>query len=146
MQKIFFMVHSTILKIALIVSHSFIIIGLGHGVGVLAILEIIGLGAIVEQISRDKGGDLSDWTIRLFAILTFVGQIAIIVSIAAKAKPIAAHISGIILLWASLFIYAYGIRNDNYSHILTFSCVPFSILTLYTFLGKQIGDNFKNAT
>jgi hypothetical protein len=127
------------------VSHSFIIIGLGHAIGILAILEIIGLGAIVEQISQAQGGDLSDSTIRVFAVLTFVGQIAIIISIATKTKPIAPYISGIILLWASLFVYAYGIRNDNYSHILTLSCVPFSILTVYTFFGKQIMSRCRKA-
>lgn len=68
------------------------------------------------------------------------GQIATVTSIFLKHSPagIWMHIGGLCLLWASAITYAYGIRNDNHTHLAVLSYLTLANFTVRTLLGGHI--------
>ena len=129
------MILTTKLKIWTLVCHACIIIGMGHGIVPLGIAELFWIS---EVFFDDKY--LSAPVFQLVAFSALAGQIGIIIAILLKHLNVARwlHIAGLCLLWTSVVLYAYGIRNDNYSHLGWFTCLPLVYCTIRTLLGEHL--------
>jgi hypothetical protein len=133
------MIRTTSIKIWALLAHAFIIIGIGHGIATLGILEAGGLAALFQEAPPGDSGDVSSATLHLVALLSLIGQIGIIASIYVKVKATELlHILGLFLLWSSLLIFAYAIRNDDYSYLAFVTCIPFFYFTIRTLAGRYI--------
>ena len=128
------------IKIWTMLTHAFIIVGMGHGVLTLGILEAVSISTIFSKLEAAEGGDVSSIALRTFGLLALIGQIAIIASIFVKVKStgIILHLSGLFFLWSSLLTFAYSIRNDHYSHLAVWTCFPFLYFTIRTLIGRHI--------
>lgn len=133
------MVHARSTKIWVLLSHAFIVIGLGHGVMTIGLLEIFTLLSIFDSFGS-SGGDVSSWTLRSVAMSSFIGQISILASMCIRHKyvRISLHLIGLLLLIFSLLVFSLGIRSDSYSHIAILSVVPFFFFAIWTVFGKYI--------
>jgi hypothetical protein len=135
------MILTTRLKIWTLISHAFIIIGLGHGIATLGISEFFWLSTIFgSSHSSGEDGHVSLAILQLVAFMCLAGQIGIVTSIFVRSSFFNkwAHMGGLGLLWASVITYAYGIQNDNYAHLAVLSCLPFVYCTIKTFFGGHI--------
>lgn len=134
------MINSNRLRIWTIICHFFIVIGFGHGVLTLGILEILWL-----PFFRKEGFTVainSPFTVRLSAVVisTFIGQcllVASIISIAGKIKVLT-HVFGLLFLWLSIAYYTYDLKNEHNVHFGTITCIPLFICTLITFFGRLL--------
>lgn len=135
------MISTTRLKIWTLISHAFILIGLGHGIATLGISEFFWLSTIFEngQVSG-RDGQVSFAILQLDAFMCLAGQIGIVTSILRRHSFFNkwAHMGGLGLLWASVITYAYGIQKDNYAHFAVLSCLPFVYCTTKTLFGGHI--------
>ena len=136
------MILTTRLKIWTLVSHACILIGIGHGIVTLGIVEFFWFSTIFNK-KQTAGGDehVSLLSLQLVACMGLAGQIATVTSLTLKHSTAGKwmHIGALCLLWASVMTYAYGIRNDRYAHLAILSCLPFAFCTLWTFFGRHIG-------
>ena len=136
------MIQTKSIKIWTLLTHAFIIIGMGHGILTLGILEIFSFTNIFSNPRPPDGGDVSSIALRLVGLLSLIGQIALIVSIFVNAKKTSnsLHLLGLFFLWFSLFTYSYSIHNDDYSHLVVVSCFPFLYFTIRTLVGRRIQE------
>ncbi len=135
------MILTTRLKIWTLISHACIIIGIGHGIATLGIVEFFWLSTIFESTHSTDGDSYVSLSILQFvAFMCLAGQIAIVTSIFVRRSPTDkwTYILGLCLLWASVITYAYGIRNDNYAHLAILSCLPIVYCTVRSLLGGHI--------
>lgn len=135
------MILTTRLKIWTLISHAFIVIGLGHGIATFGVAEFFWLSTIFEsKHSSGEDGHISLSILQLVAFICLAGQITTITSILLRHSSSNRwmHFGGLCLLWASVIIYAYGIRNDNYAHLAVLSCLPFVYCTVRTLFGGHI--------
>lgn len=135
------MILTTRLKIWTLISHAFILIGLGHGIATLGIAEFFWLSTIFESNhSSGEDGHVSLVILQLVAFMCLAGQIGIVTSIFVRRSSFNkwAHLGGLCLLLASVITYAYIIQNDNYAHLAVLSCLPFVYCTINTLLGGHI--------
>jgi FtsH-binding integral membrane protein len=137
------MVTSTKLKIWTIVTHGFIIIGGGHGIGCLFIIELMGIWSGFNSILNSE-----KWLFNLVGILTLIGQFCIVISISKRGKlfqKIFFHISGLVLLCISVVLFWCAANRDSYTAVLLPTTIPFFICTVITFFGKVMNrfrENF----
>ena len=135
------MILTTRLKIWTLISHAFIIIGLGHGIATLGIIEFFWLSTIFESShSSGEDGHVSLAILQLVAFMCLAGQIGIVASIFLGGPSFNKwmYFGGLCLLWGSVITYAYGIRNDNYAHLAVLSCLPFFYCTIKTLFSGYI--------
>lgn len=134
------MIRTKAIKIWALVTHAFIVIGMGHGILTLGILEVISLATLFDKAWAQNDGDVSAMSLRLVTLLSLAGQVAIIASFYVKRKTteLGLHVPGLLLLWASVLVYAYGICNDRYAHLAVVSCLPLLYVTIRTFAGGHI--------
>lgn len=128
------------LKIWTIITHCFIIIGAGHGIACLGLVEIVTFPYFTYEGFSFQFDFSSGNPLPVVGLFSFLGQIALVSSILIKrsALKVAAHIGGFVLLWLSVLFFVFASRGDYYVHFLTVSAVPFSICTLITFIGPSI--------
>ena len=135
------MILTTSLKIWTLITHFFILIGLGHGILTLGMGELFWLSTLFNKQEYEGGnGHVLLSTLQMVAVMCIVGQFATILSIF-RGRTTASkwmHISGLCLLWASVITYAYGIRNDHYAHLSVLFCLPFVYCTIRTLIGRHI--------
>jgi hypothetical protein len=135
------------LKVWILICHAFIIIGIGHGVLVLGIAEIFSLWDVFRPVvDRGEHHDIFESTLRIVALCCLAGQILMIWSIRQKDKKSAGrmHIISILVLWASILIFAYAIRKDDYAYMAGITCVPFLVLSLWSLIGQRIRKWIRN--
>jgi hypothetical protein len=122
------------LTIWTIVLNFFIIIGAGHGIACVGLLEIVGLfhkfniGTEDFSLSLTATYDKSLSTVALFAL---VGHIFLIVSILTKnIKQIFwTQIIGLFFVWASFYFLTHNYFIDDLSQIGFFTGLPFLIVS-----------------
>lgn len=135
------MIITTPLKIWTLISHAFILIGLGHGIATLGIAEVFWLSTIFEG-KHFSGGDghVSLSTLQLVAFMCIAGQAAVVTSVILSRSSSSKWIllAGHSLLWASVITYAYRIIDDNYAHLAFLSCIPLVYCTVRTLFGGHI--------
>ncbi len=133
------MITSRKLKIWTIVSHGLIIIGAGHGILFLFIIEILAFPYLTKanfSFSFSSG----DNHFPVVGLLTFLGQAALIFSLLQKKQRLknVSQIIGLCLLWLSIIYFTYDTSKDSYIHIALLTAIPFAICTIITFLGQLI--------
>ena len=137
------------LKIYNILFHCFIVIGVGHGIGVMGIFDLLGIIQIPtifkNGIEFDFNGEFED-RLSLVVISSLTGKLFLISSLLIKKNQIK-NITGIfalLFLWSSIFILTSGNWNYNSLYEIAFwTSVPFLISsTILTFLiVKNIKQN-----
>ena len=123
------------LTIWTIVLSFFIIIGAGHGIACVGLLEIVGLfhkfniGTEDFSLSLTASYDKSLSSVALFAL---IGHIFLIVSILTKnIKQIFwTKTIGLFFLWASFYYLTHNISNDDLSQIGFVTGLPFFIVSI----------------
>jgi hypothetical protein len=130
-------------KLYTILLHSLIVIGAGHGIGIMGIFDVIGIIQIPEiyenGIKYNINGEYQD-RLSLVVIFSMIGKIILITSLfIAKIKNIITFI-GIIFLWISIYFLTSG--NWSYDWLYGFSfftSIPFFIYSII--LTKLIFEN-----
>ena len=125
----------TRLTIWTIVLSFFIIIGAGHGIACVGLLEIVGLlhkfniGTEDFSLSPTASYDKSLPAVGLFAL---VGHTFLIISILSKrSKSILwIKITGLIFLWTSFYYLTHNSFNDSLSQIGFVTGLPFFIVSI----------------
>lgn len=132
--------NSTGLRIWIMIAHALILIGMGHGIATMGVVEVMWLGRLFSPIDPVDGHDVSDLSLRIVAVLCLLGQVTTIWSIRSKNIGLARnlHIIGICTLWLSVLTYAWSIRHDDYSHLATVTCIPFALITVWSLFGTRI--------
>ena len=121
-------------KLYTILLHSLIVIGAGHGIGIMGIFDVIGIIQIPEiyenGIKYNINGEYQD-RLSLVVIFSIIGKILLITSLfIGKIKNIITFV-GIIFLWISIYFLTSG--NWSYDWLYGFSfftSIPFLIYTM----------------
>lgn len=123
-------------KLYTILFHSLIIIGAGHGIGIIGIFDVIGIIQIPEiyknGIQFNMNTDYED-RLSLVVIYSVIGKITLITSLFLNKDTIKNLIAliGILLLWISVYFLTYG--NWSYDWLYGFSfltSIPFIIYSM----------------
>jgi hypothetical protein len=112
-----------------------IIVGAGHGIACVGLLEIVGLfhkfniGTDDFSLSLTASYDKSLLSVALFAL---AGHIFLIVSILKKniKQIIWTKIVGLFFLWTSFYYLTHNIFNDGLSQISFVTGLPFFIVSI----------------
>ena len=120
------------LTIWTIILSSLIIIGAGHGIGCIGLLEIVGffnkfdIGTEDFSLSLRASYDKSLPTVALFAL---VGHILLLISILTKSykKLVWTKVVGLIFLWTSFYYLTHNYFSDDLSHMGFITGIPFLI-------------------
>jgi hypothetical protein len=131
------MITSRKLKIWTIVTHGLIIIGAGHGILFLFIIEILTFPYLtIDNFNFSFSAVGNHFPV--VGLTTFLGQTALIFSILhnnQKFKNIS-QIIGLCLLWLGVIYFTYDTNKDSYTHIALLTAIPFAICTIITFTGQ----------
>ncbi len=133
------MITTNKLKIWTIVSHGLIVIGAGHGILFLFIVEVL-LFPYVTKDSFSLSFNVVDNHFPIVGLTTFLGQAALLFSILAHSQrlKIFFQIIGLCLLWLSIVYFTYDTSTDRYIHIALLTVIPFAICTIITFAGQPL--------
>ena len=134
-------------KIFTILIHSFIIIGAGHGIGIMGMIDIACIPNLIDNYGFTLSGNFDD-NIMSIGLLSLIGKILLILSLFIKTNRTKnlTGLFGLLLLWISVYFLSSG--NWNYSslyEIAFWTSVPFmisSIILTYLII-KNIKQNKK---
>lgn len=126
------------LKIWTMVSHGLILVGAGHGVMVLLVIEIFFLPFIKENslnFSFDAENHFS-----VVSLMMLLGQAAMITSILSSRQPVKCilQIVSISLLWIGIIYFHYDTTRNHTIHIASITAIPFAVCTVITFIGRPL--------
>lgn len=113
----------------------FIIIGAGHGIACLGLLEIVGIFHAYNIGTEDFSLSLSasyDKSLSAAALFAFVGHILLIVSLVTKTfKP---HFwtttAGLLFLWSSFYYLTHNLLIDTVAQVGFVTGLPFLIVSI----------------
>jgi|SRR6185437_3329888 len=133
------MIISARLKIWTLITHAFIVIGMGHGIITLGIFEVFSIGSLLSPTAGWKD-DSNFYVLLMSSFFALLGQIEMVVSIYAKSEERRKwlNIAGLCLLWGSVITFAYAIREDRSSVLAIVTCIPFAFCTIRAMLGRHI--------
>ncbi|MFT3701521.1 MAG: hypothetical protein QM802_04090 [Agriterribacter sp.] len=128
------------LKTWTILSHAFIIVGAGHGMIFFAGIEILGFPYFFHKDFSFSFIASVENHLPAIGFTALLGQAAFVFSILHKKQifKTIAQVAGLALLWLSVIYFMYDSSKDSYTHIATFTCIPFAICTIITFAGRPI--------
>tara|TARA_R100000935_G_C2696741_1_gene108693 strand:- start:32 stop:493 length:462 start_codon:yes stop_codon:yes gene_type:complete len=118
------------IKIFTIILHSLIIIGAGHGIGILLFFDFLSIPDLFRNgLKYNLNADYQD-RLMLVGLISVIGKIIMIFSLFVKTMRIKnlTGLSGILLLWISVYFLTSG--NWSYNSLYEFSfwtSVPFLI-------------------
>tara|TARA_X000000950_G_C13787604_1_gene607970 strand:+ start:65 stop:514 length:450 start_codon:yes stop_codon:yes gene_type:complete len=115
-----------------IILHSFIILGVGHGIGIMGIIDIASIPNLIENYGFTLNGEFSD-KIMTIGLISLIGKVLLIVSIFLKSEfyKRILEIVGIILLWVSVYFLSSGNWSNNSVYEIAFwTSIPFLISSL----------------
>ena len=129
------------IKIYTILIHCFIIIGAGHGIGILLFLDYLSVNSLFNnELTFSLDGDYQD-RLDLVGLISFIGKIILIISffVSNKIFKNTLNLVGVLVLWISVCILTTGNWSyDSLYAISFFTSVPFLIASLflvyYTFM------------
>ncbi len=125
------------IKIWTIILHSIIIIGAGHGIGILGIMDIACIPQIIENgIQNNNFGDFGDNLI-LVGLISLIGKIVLIISLFMKKEPNKniAGLIGLFILWISFYVLVSGNWNyDSLYELAFWTGLPFLICSIVLFV------------
>jgi hypothetical protein len=136
-----------------VILHSFIILGVGHGIGIMGIIDIASILNLIENYGFTLNGEFSD-KIMTIGLISLIGKILLIISLFLKTKLCERilEIVGILLLWISVYFLTSGNWNYNSVYEIAFwTSIPFLISSLClayliiqkTELNTKIGKKFE---
>ncbi len=128
------------LKIWTIITHALIIVGIGHGIAFIAIIELISLPYWFSGIFFNTRDSSIGGLLAMVGLSSLLGQGAIIYSILLKRKNLKVlfHIVGLLLLWTSIFCLKYFTLKDSNTQLVMITCLPFLICSIIFFAGQAI--------
>jgi hypothetical protein len=134
------------LKVYTLLIHCFIVIGAGHGIGVMGIFDIVGILQIPEilknGISFDFYGGFQD-RLSLVTVFSLFGKFFLILSLFLK-NNLSENINaffGLLFLWISVYLLTSGNWDyDSLYEIAFWTSIPFLISSL--FLTYSIAKKF----
>jgi hypothetical protein len=119
-------------KIFTILIHSFIIIGAGHGIGIMGMIDIACIPNLIDNYGFTLNGNFDD-NIMTIGLLSLIGKILLILSLFVKknrTKNLTGLI-GILLLWISVYFLTSGNWNYEFLYELAFwTSIPFLISSI----------------
>jgi hypothetical protein len=120
------------IKIFTIIIHSFIIIGVGHGIGIMGIIDIASIPNLIDGYGFTLKGEFSD-KIMSIGLISLIGKVLLIISLFLKSKlnKRIFEIVGILFLWVSVYFLTSGNWSYNWLYGFTFlTSVPFLIASI----------------
>lgn len=129
------------LTIWIIFLNFFVIIGAGHGIGCVGLIEILSLiGTVTGQIFDKEDisfGLTSTYDKSLFAVGLFslIGQLLLIASLITKKldKKVWTKMAGLIFLWVGFYYLTHNYFDDGLSQVGFFTGLPFLICSFIMF-------------
>jgi hypothetical protein len=119
-------------KIFTILFHSFIIIGAGHGIGIMGIIDIASIPNLIDNYEFTLNGSFDD-NIMSIGLLSLIGKILLILSLFMKINCIkySTGLIGISILWITVYFLTSGNWNYDSLYKLAFwTSIPFLISSL----------------
>ncbi|MBR9847350.1 MAG: hypothetical protein GYB35_15160 [Algicola sp.] len=119
-------------KIFTILIHSFIIIGAGHGIGIMGMIDIASIPNLIDNYGITLSGNFDD-NIMSIGLLSLIGKILLIFSLFIKINRIKnlTGLIGISLLWITVYFLTSGNWNyDSLYELAFWTSVPFLISSL----------------
>jgi hypothetical protein len=116
----------------------FIIVGAGHGIGCVGLIEIISIAGIVTRHVFNDG----DFTFSLTAgyeksliavgIFSLIGHILLLISLILKEniKKALTKVVGLTCLWTAFYYLTHNFSHDELSQIGFFTGLPFLICSI----------------
>jgi hypothetical protein len=121
------------IKLYTILFHSFIIIGAGHGIGVMLFFDYLSIPMLFNNgIEYNLKAEYQD-RLMLVGLISIIGKITLILSIFINLNKIKNVITliGIILLWISVFFLTSGNWFYDWLYGFTFlTSIPFLIYSI----------------
>jgi len=126
------------LKIWTIIS-GLILVGAGHGIMVLSVLEILFFPYVTKQNFTFKF-DIAGHHFPVVGMTTFLGQIFLMISILTNKQTFKNlfQIVGLCFLLLSIIYFTYDATKDSCIHIALITVIPFFICVIMTFADKLI--------
>lgn len=140
------------IKIYTIILHSFIIIGVGHGIGIMGMFDIASIPNLISGYGFTLNGSFSD-KIMSIGLISLIGKLLLITSFFIKTKNYkrVPEIIGVIILWISVYFLTNGDWIYDSAHEIAFyTSIPFLIssgIFMLSIIPKAIIDkasHFKN--
>ena len=112
-----------------------IIIGAGHGIACLGLLEIVGLFHKFNIGTENFSFSLTasyDKSLSIAALFAFIGHILLIVSMTSRNYKIIfwTKAVGLIILWLSFYYLTHNLFEDDLSQISFTTGLPFLIVSI----------------
>jgi len=132
-------------KIFTILIHSFIIIGAGHGIGIMGMIDIASIPNLIDNYGFTLNGNFDD-NIMSIGLLSLIGKMLLIFSLFVKTNRIKnlTGLIGLLLLWITVYFLTSGNWNyDSLYELAFWTSVPFlisSIILTYLII-KNIKQN-----
>ena len=113
----------------------FIIIGAGHGITCIGLLEIVGLVHKFNIGTKDFSLSLSasyDQSLSVVALFALLGHLFLLISILTKRheQVLWTKIIGLVFLWTSFYYLTHNSFNDTLSQIGLVTGLPFFIVSI----------------
>ncbi|WP_299834825.1 hypothetical protein [uncultured Tenacibaculum sp.] len=115
-------------KIFTIVSHALIILGVGHGIGFMGLIDVASIPNLISDYGFTLKGSFSD-RIMSIGLISLVGKVLLLISFFIKkfqTKEILEFL-GLILLWVSFFFLNFNLGSNSSGGIIFFTGIPFLI-------------------
>ncbi|WP_459744812.1 hypothetical protein [Polaribacter sp. OB-PA-B3] len=115
-----------------LILHSFIILGVGHGIGIMGIIDIASIPNLIDDYGFTLSGEFND-KIMSIGFISLIGKVLLIISIFLKSEfyKRILEIVGILLLWVSVYFLSSGNWSFNSVYEIAFwTSIPFLISSL----------------
>jgi hypothetical protein len=130
------MYNSTKLKVWTLITHFFIVVGAGHGIGCLGMIELAGFSdmAAAEFTFSLWQPFRNSW--HSVAVSSILGQAVLLLSIFLKGKKskTIGHMAGLLVLWTSIYYFTHNNEYPGSIHYSFFFCLPFFICSIFPLL------------
>ncbi|NVK10095.1 MAG: hypothetical protein HWD89_13660 [Tenacibaculum sp.] len=121
------------IKLYTILFHSFIIIGAGHGIGIMLFFDYLSIPSLFKNgIKYNLYAEYQD-RLMLVGLISVIGKIILILSLFLNSNKIKSFTTliGIILLWISVYFLTSGNWLYDWLYVFTFlTSIPFLIASI----------------
>lgn len=118
------------LTILTIVLNFFIIVGAGHGIGTIGLLEIFWLPQFYSIGTEDFSYSLNssfDQILGFVALLSLIGQLLLLSAIFIEKIALVLSVTGLLILWIGFYYIIHNAFENEKSQISFVTGIPFLI-------------------